>query len=309
MDIRVYDPLRHAEGVFALWKQTLGDTYPVDRDTFLAHVLACTLGRPAGALVACDGEQPVGFALTAANGETGFLEALLVKPDNQGQGIGGDLLEQAEINLCGEGCRKVWLGRGPDRFWTGLPSDLPAAGEFFAAHGYAAQSQVCDLVIDLREKRPVLYRDRLERAGAEVVPCTRDLLPAVLAFEQREFPGWVAGLLRLAAKGEEAQILVVRKAEEIIGTIQTFAPNSRALGANLVWRETFPGPLGGYGAVGIAKTWRGSGLGIAMCEAAGIAVRAAGADFCFIDWTTIVDFYARVGARVWRTFTMASKDL
>jgi len=46
-----------------------------------------------------------------------------------------------------------------------------------------------------------------------------------------------------------------------------------------------------------------------MCEAAGQSVRAAGADFCFIDWTTIVDFYARAGAQVWRRFTMMAKGL
>lgn len=309
MDIRVFDPLRHAEGVFSLWEQALGDTYPVDRETFLAHVLASTLGRPAGALVAVADETPVGFVLVAANGETGFVEVLLVKPDAHRQGIGRALLGQAEQSLSAEGCRKVWLGRGPNRFWTGLPEDLPVAAAFFKATGYAPQNQVSDLVIDLREERPVRYRERLADAGAEVVPCTREMLAAVLAFEQREFPGWVSGILRLAAQGEERQVLVVRIGDEIVGTIQTFAPDSRTLGANLAWRAAFPGALGGYGAVGIAKSRRGSGLGIAMCEAAGLAVRAQGADFCFIDWTTIVDFYARVGARVWRTFTMASKDL
>jgi hypothetical protein len=46
-----------------------------------------------------------------------------------------------------------------------------------------------------------------------------------------------------------------------------------------------------------------------MCEAAGNRLREQGAVHCFIDWTTIVDFYARVGARIWRRFTMMSKDL
>jgi hypothetical protein len=46
-----------------------------------------------------------------------------------------------------------------------------------------------------------------------------------------------------------------------------------------------------------------------MCEVAGERMRHAGADTCFIDWTAIVDFYARVGARVWHRFTMMEKDL
>jgi len=309
MEIRALDPLRHGEAILQLWNRVLGDRYPVDGETFLAHALACLMGRPAGGLVALDGEEPVGFALTARGGETGFLEALFVAPEQQRRGIGRKLVERCEAQLRQEGCRKLWVGRGPDRFWTALPTDLSEAAAFFAALGFAPQSEVVDLVIDLREDRVPVYQDRLRAVGAEVVPCTREMLPEVLAFEQREFPGWVAGILRSAAKGEEANVLVVRTPDEIVGTIQTFPPQSRVPGANLVWRGCFPGPLGGYGAVGIAQAWRGKGLGIAMCEAAGQAVRDQGAEFCFIDWTTIVDFYARAGARVWRRFTMMGKDL
>jgi len=309
MQIFAYDPFRHAEAVFQLWSRTLGSTYPVDRETFLAHTLACLLGRPTGAFVALARAEIIGFALTACGGESGFLEALLVAPEQQRQGVGKSLLAHAEEQLRQEGCRKLWVGRGADRFWTALPQDLPNAAAFFAATGFVAQNEVCDLVVDLREDGPPVYQDRLRDAGAEIVPCTRGMLPEVLDFEQAEFPGWVTGILRFAAKGEEANVLVVRTAAEIVGTIHTFPPRSRVAGPNLVWRATFPGPLGGYGAVGIAEAWRGKGLGIAMCEAAGQSVRAAGADFCFIDWTTIVDFYARAGAQVWRRFTMMAKGL
>jgi len=309
MQIRPFDLLRDSEAACALWDEALGARYPLDRETFLAHALACLMGRPSGAFLAVEDEQPIGFALTERSGTSGYLQALVVSPTHQRRGVGAKLLDQCENQLRSEGCRKLWLGRGSSRLWTALPDDLPEATAFFGNAGFAAESEVCDLVIDLRETLSVSYRDRLAAAGAEVVPCSREMLADVLAFEQREFTGWVSGILRLAAKGEEENVLVVRVGEEIVGTIQTFPPNSRSAGPNLAWRAAFDGPLGGYGAVGIAKAWRGKGLGIAMCEAAGDSLREAGAEFCHIDWTTIVDFYARVGSRVWRRFTMMGKGL
>jgi len=198
MQIFAYDPFRHAEAVFQLWSRTLGSTYPVDRETFLAHTLACLLGRPTGAFVALARAEIIGFALTACGGESGFLEALLVAPEQQRQGVGKSLLAHAEEQLRQEGCRKLWVGRGADRFWTALPQDLPNAAAFFAATGFVAQNEVCDLVVDLREDGPPVYQDRLRDAGAEIVPCTRGMLPEVLDFEQAEFPGWVTGILRFA---------------------------------------------------------------------------------------------------------------
>lgn len=309
MQIRPFDLVRDGEAAFALWTEALGDTYPLDQETFLAHALACLMGRPTGAFLAVESEQAIGFALTERSGESGYLQALVVSPTRQRQGVGAKLLNQCEGQLRSEGCEKLCLGRGSSRLWTALPDDLPQARAFFDAHGFLPQSEVVDLVIDLREPLAVSYRDRLTAAGAEVVPCTREMLPDVLAFEEREFSGWVSGILRLAAKGEEESVLVVRVGEEIIGTIQTFSPDSRTAGPNLAWRAAFDGVLGGYGAVGIAESWRGKGLGIAMCEAAGDSLRKAGAEFCHIDWTTIADFYARVGSQVWRRFTMMSKEL
>ena len=309
MHIRPLHLLEDGEATFAVWTEALGKAYPLDGETFLAHALPCLMGRPEGAFLAIADGQAVGFALTACSGDSGYLHALAVRPEHQRRGIGGALLRRCEEQLRAEGCRRLHLGRGPERFWTALPVDLPDAAAFFGAAGFESQSEVVDMAIDLRGQPCDLHAGRLAAAGAEVAPCPRELLPAVLAFEQREFPGWVSGILKLAAAGEERNVLVVRAGAEIVGTIQTFPPDSRAAAANLVWRRLFPGPLGGYGAVGIAKAWRGKGLGVAMCEAAGNAVRRAGAEFCFIDWTTIVDFYARVGAKVWRRFAMMEKAL
>ena len=61
--------------------------------------------------------------------------------------------------------------------------------------------------------------------------------------------------------------------------------------------------------MGIAKQYRGRGLGAAMCEQAAVHVERTGADVCFIDWTGLADFYCKLGAEVWRGFDMMAVDL
>jgi len=67
--------------------------------------------------------------------------------------------------------------------------------------------------------------------------------------------------------------------------------------------------LGGYGAVGIAKAHRGCGWGKLLCGGAGAWVQAHGGTHAYIDWTGLVDFYAKVGARTWRSFSQGQKSL
>jgi len=316
MTIRVFDASRDSAGVLGLWERAL-PAYPIQPNTFLQRTAGNQNYRHGDGLLAVAGRRIIGFALAEVVRPTGapaagtaHLAVLLVAPEARRQGVGRALLTALETQLRAAGCTKVVLGRGPARFWTGVPEDLPEATAFFQHLGYTATSRACDLVVPLRNYAASLrYQDRLKAAGAEVVSATPALLPALLEFEYREFAGWAPGILRLAANGDLANVLVVRCGETIIGSILTCTHDTGWRYANQVWERVIGDRLAGYGAVGIAKSRRGEGLGAAMCEAAAAYVAAKGADACFIDWTGIPDFYRRVGAEVWRWHAMAEKAL
>jgi GNAT superfamily N-acetyltransferase len=317
MTVRIYDESRDTAAVLKLWHEALGDRYPIHSAAFLQRLGGNQNYRHGDAVVAVADRRVVGFGLaeivrpTGAPAEkTAYLAALLVAPAYRRQGLGRALLHALEAHLRQVGCERAAVGRGPARFWTGLPDDLPEAKAFFTAQGYTSASRVCDLLVPLGNYRATMrYQDRLRAIDAQVVSATPALLPALLDFEYREFAGWASAILRLAANGDLGNVLVVTSPAGIIGSILTYTPDTGWRYQNQVWDRLIGGRLGGYGAVGIAKSQRGKGLGAAMCEAAAAYVESRGADACFIDWTAIPDFYQRVGAKVWRWHTMAEKSL
>ena len=109
-----------------------------------------------GLIVACDGDQIVGYAhagfgptedQTALNRELGVICAVLVHPSDRHRGIGRELVQRAERYLVAGGAREILAGAAPpnDPFYGGLyggvePAGLldsdPEAVPFFEAIGY-----------------------------------------------------------------------------------------------------------------------------------------------------------------------------
>ena len=259
--------------------------------------------------MALDGSEVVGFGMVELwpghNGPppTGSISCLLTAPARQGEGIGTQVLAALEGRLRSGGCEGIRLGGGRDRFWTGVPENLPGAIGFFEARGYDLSARMPDMLHALEACELTKdYQERLDRVGAVVRSATWDDVGALLAMERRAFPGWVDNLLRGLSAGDVENIIIVEREHEIIGTTQAFTPGNQFRGANQVWEETLGADVGGYGAVGIVEPWRGHGLGGAMSLAAAEHVRTRGASACHIDWVGPVGFYEKIGARVWQWF-------
>lgn len=315
-EIRPYCPLSHAEPVFSLWGEALGNVWPIAQRAFFSRVTGRIGYRQGDAVVALMGSTVVGFGMVEVhpgpNGAPpgGSISCLVTAPGKQGQGIGTELLAALEDRLRSGGCGEVRLGGGRDRFWTGVPENLPDAMGFFEARGYYLSARMPDMLHALEAcEMTDHYRERLDEAGAVVRSAAWDDVGALLAMERREFPGWVDNLLRALAAGDVENIILVECEGEIIGAMQSFTPQGQFRGANQVWEEILGTAVGGYGAVGIAKAWRGRGLGGAMSLAAAEHVRSHGASACCIDWVGPVGFYEKLGASVWQWFRGGSKTL
>lgn len=315
VQVREYSPFADIPGVLKAWEAALGGAYPVSERVFASRAGGTPGWQPGDALVACAGRRIVGFGLaeivrTSLGATGGSIAALLVAPDCQRQGIGSQLLRGLEARLRKAGCKSAGAGAGPQRFWTGVPENLPAAKAFLARHGYASTRRSPDMLMPLENcSLEGRYQAALDAAGCRVVAASADDAGALLSFEAREFKGWCANLIQLMSAGDVANILLVKHGAEIVGSITAFTPGSRWRGANVVWERVHGAGMGGYGAVGIAKEWRGKGLGAAMNIAAALHVRRHGATCCYIDWVGPVEFYEKLGARVWRWFDMMGKEL
>lgn len=109
-----------------------------------------------GMIVACDGDEVVGFAHAGfgsnaagndVSRETGVISTVLVRLDYRRRGIGRELVQRAEAYLREQGAREIYAGESGNRnpFYLGLyggaecagflESDA-AAGPFFESFGY-----------------------------------------------------------------------------------------------------------------------------------------------------------------------------
>jgi GNAT superfamily N-acetyltransferase len=314
MQIRTYSAVTDFPAVAGLWKQVLGEQYPVSNAALYPRVCGRPTYEAGDAFVAVENDRIVGFGMVEVDrtslspSRPASVQALLVDPACQRRGTGSALLERLERRLVSAGCASWGLSDGSFRFWSGIPEDLPAAAAFFEKHGYARQQEVIDMLAPTARATPP--NEALHAAGARVVPATADTLPSALALLGREAPGWRHSLLFMALAGDLQHALLVRRGEETIGCIQTFVPSSRFRGPNLVWDQLLGEDLGGLGAVLIAEAWRGRGLGLEMYGHALAHIARHGGGNCFIDWTSdgLAAFYGKRGASVWRRFGKYRKE-
>jgi GNAT superfamily N-acetyltransferase len=314
--LKEFCPARHGVAAQQLWQACLATSYPMTARTLRMIGWDRPNYQPGDGVVALAGETVVGLGLLeiarpATADLTGSISVLLVHPSHQRQGLGTRLLAALEARLLTQGCTAARPGCGLTRFWAGVPTDLPAAHAFFSSRGYPLKGQVWDLVVDLAPDQydGPAWRAQLAAAGLTLESSTLATIGDFLSFECREFPGWVGSSLRLAGAGEVAGLLQLRHQGELVGTIQAFQPASRFRPQNLAWDGVFGAALGGYGAVGIAKACRGRNWGKLMCGGAGAWLQEQGASHAMIDWTGLVDFYAKVGAKPWRAAWQGHKAL
>ncbi len=312
-------PLTDAKPVHDLWMRSLGSNYPISERVFGQNIHGNPHYESGDGLVVRQDNKVIGFCLTrirrtASRKDTpreGGIVALLIDPVHQRQGLGAKMLEHAEMLLQRQGITSLTAGAcGLYRLWPGIPTDLEGAHAFFASHGYEMERGVFDLVRNLRDyTQPQSVVDTIQRESVRIEPASEDDVAPLLAFERREFSGWEAGMRVMCAAGDTDHIILVRDHGRIIGSLQTFSPASRFRAVNVAWEMLLGEDMGGMAAVGVAESHRGRGLGLALCGVASEILKSRGVGQCHIDWTSLVDFYGRLGYNPWREYWMASKKL
>ena len=320
--IRPYNPNLDTAALLPLWHAALGDTWPMRDDLLRRQLTDHRFYRGDDHLVAVVDGRIIGFVGTQvdrwegvpASKRGGGISVVVVHPDWQRRGVGTRLHEAALAQLRREGVRELRLGGGGAyRFWPGIPTDLPGAHEFFAACGWPLEPEKrsCDLVRDLSDFcQPPAMRARLAQEEVTIRPARQDEVDDVIAFEWEHFPGWAAGFVYMGELGDYANMLVALDKEKgIVGSLMLHTPTSRWLTANITWKTLLGDALGGISAVGVAESERGRGIGIGMVAVGSEVLRERGVGNCHIDWTSIVDFYGKLGYTVWRRYWMSTRTL
>lgn len=324
MFLHPFDPHQplHIDAVAAVWNRACGDDLAITPAFVAFNTRPATGGVQAGWLAWEEGAA-AGFVLASAlpgdpatsPPEVGWIDALAVTPTRQRRGLGGALLAQAEAWLAGQGCRAARLGGSLRPFAPGLPLEL-SSQPFFQQRGYrprASEATVWDVAADLSD----LPAGVEALAGVRLAAGRGRDDPALLAFLQREFPGrWRFEFeeFRRAGGRMSEYSLLWRRARGRAPSVEGFCRIRRR------WRQgvdpleryfmhRLPPPWGQLGPVGVSRAGQGQGWGRGLMEFSLARLAAYGVRGCVIDWTTLLDFYAKFGFRPLRGYRVLVKEL
>jgi GNAT superfamily N-acetyltransferase len=308
-----------------VWNAALGAQFPLSARLFVQNAerdphagpercwLAIVPGRraPVGLCVAKVVAEPL-----AADGwlpERGWISLLAVHPAFQRRGIGAALLTRAEEYFRVQGRKLVTLGADPNHFLPGVP-DGEAGTAFFRRLGYTFDADAYDLRRAVAGAPAAPQPAALAAGDAVIRPLDADDRASLLAFLDEVFPGrWRYGVDRFLRHGGAMQDImgVVRPGQHrrVVGFAQLFHARSRYIGPSIAWSGRAGPRTGGIGPIGLAPDFRGRGLGLALLDRSVRRLASLGAEEVVVDWTSLLDFYGRLGFSVWRRYRQGAKRL
>jgi GNAT superfamily N-acetyltransferase len=312
----------HLPGLLGVWSRRWGRTFPLDLALWRQNTERDPRHfRPEQCWIVQAGEAVVGgLALKVPDDPPawpdqdprhGWISFLVMEPDRDRE-IAPILLGRAVEWLRGARFARVSYGGDQSHFFPGAPDDDVALGGALETAGLHPSGRAYDLLGDLRHYSSPEDGERALRAvEATVRACERDDVPALLRFVDREFPGrWAYETKqRLQIEPSPADILIITRGAEVVGFCHIYHQGSHRLGPSIYWRRAIGDRYGGLGPIGVDRACRGRGLGRALLAFALAHLRRLGVEQTVIDWTTLVDYYGRLGFQIWRTYRSWQMDL
>ena len=314
--LTITDTWHDSAAVHSLWLRALADRWPI-RESVLALTFQTPIVAQGGFYVAAhQAGTLIGFAcvqvnLLGSSYQRGNLQYILVDPSHQRQGVGRRLIDALIDRLRSTGSTRALAGGRYPRVWPGIPENLPNARSFFQALGWTAAYTDYDLGRQLADYRtPDAITARIAAENVIIEAANLADADAIQALQDREFSGWADTYRYVIGLGDVRDVLVARDPHKgIIGSLLMYGPGSHPDRLDADWRDLHGEAVGGLGEVGVADSERKRGLGLALVARGSELLQARGVDFCHIGYTSLVDFYGKLGYQVWQKYEIFVKVL
>lgn len=315
-----FDPVAGARELLELWNSALGSEFPLDarllsqqlsldtdpRECFAIRVKG---GALAGAVLVKRAARPGASGAVPA---TGYISFIVTAPGLRRRGLGGALLDEAFSWLTEHGVASVSLGGDRYHFFPGRPiydgEGSEALKRLAASRGFEPVGMEYDLISD----RFPAFKAASGQAGSEAGsrfeygPMRPGEFKAFAAFMDDFFPGrWADDMAEAAAAGMSLDELRLAR-DSTDGSIAGFAricdASSAVLAPSVYWRAAMGRSPGGLGPIGVDPSKRGLGVGLELLKSCVDELRARDVGSIAVDWTDLVDFYGKIGFKVWKRY-------
>lgn len=286
---------------YQLWGSILGNIWPVDKQNFDEVMFS----KNSKNFIIKDGSKIIGHLSVQINGKNAAIVSILVERIHQRKGMGTKLINIAKEELKQKGIKRISLGSGGNSyFWPGVPINLEAAVSFFRKMGWVYSEISVDMVEKLTDyQTPAGIFQRIEDLGIRLEFAKRDQFYKLDKFERENFPDWYSYFSETMKKDKLDDILLAVSADnQILGSV-LIDRNKR------VWNRILGNKVGALGALGVSEETRGQGLGLALAARGTEILRESGVEVCFLGWTWLVDWYGKLGYKVWREYQMSTKNI
>jgi len=308
-----------AEPMCELWNRELGDLFPMRQQLFVQNSFRDVNVYLPGSWIAQDSDgRLLGFIIAKKWQETeremklgeggGWIQALVVRSEARGKGIGSELLGRAEEALREAGASQVFIGRDPWHYVPGLPKALSMHRQWLEKRGFKQLYEVSDMLSS--DETDLIVTPEFAD-GANVKLLTPEDKEEMLTFFRRCFPGrWLYEAQCYWERGGQGREFIgLFQGSEMIGFCRVNDEHSPLIAQNTYWAPLFEEPLGGIGPLGVDDQYRGKGYGLGLVKAGIAELQQRGMRQLVIDWTELVDFYAKLGFHTWKSYDLMSKTL
>ena len=117
----------------------------------------------------------------------------------------------------------------------------------------------------------------------------------IIDFSKENFPNWYEYYKKDMEEKNFDKVFYAAIDNEIVGISNLWI-------GDCTWDLLFESNVGGGGALGVSEKHRGQGIGIAMKTWGTQRIKEKGIKYIWIGWTYAIDFYKKLGFKVWREY-------
>ncbi len=297
----------------AMLNRFMPEQFAISQSIFEKH----TVGSPLfdwGSSIAItdDSNEPVAFVAVKKSAgrlykgpdiDCAHITALAFSEANAGV----DAMAQVKTILRNRGASKLVFGQDNFHIFPGCPQEAKNLDLFLMVEGFEKGSECHDLQRDLTD----FHYTVPDGIIGEFRPLKEADRESMLVFFDENFPSrWRYDVLQCISNEGISQCVFGLLVD---GKVQGFAllqdEHTRVPIGGGVWNQSLGSHWGSLGPIGIASSLRGRGLGGALLGTALNELKQRGVKECIIDWTTLVDFYAKFGFVPTRTYASMSLSL